>query len=141
PLEAIALAFRRDPSVGERHARDFVAESIDSALAHAAIGALLDALGDPGRSRIEWQAAVDGSAEPLFVRGLAEAAAAGGDGSAAAVFATTAAAAWGDPAVVFLSVARVLEDRDLHVDALQIARNALELAGPETRAAALDVAI
>jgi hypothetical protein len=141
PLERVARAHRRDPAIGERLARDLVASSIDTASAHAALGALYDALGDPGRARTEWQAAVDGSPEPAFIRGLADAAARGGDGPAAVVFATKAAAAWGDPATVWVSVARALESRQLHVDALQAARSALELAGPDTRGGALDVAI
>lgn len=141
PLEQVARAHRRDPAIGERIARDLVASSIDTASAHAALGALYDALGDPGRARSEWQAAVDGSPEPVYVRGLAEATARGGDGAAAQVFAIRAAAAWGDPATVWVSVARALESRQLHVDALQAARSALELAGPDMRGAALDVAI
>jgi hypothetical protein len=140
-LGAIADAYRRDPAVAERRARDLVAEAIDCAAAHAAVGALFDALDDPGRARPEWQAAVDGSPEPAFVRGLAEAAARGGDGAASRVFATRAAAAWGDPAIVWTAVARALDERALDVDALQAARSALELAGPDTRAAALAVAV
>jgi tetratricopeptide (TPR) repeat protein len=139
-LYKIALAFARDPAVAERLGRDLVARSVDNAGASAALGALYDALGDPARARASWQAAVDASPEPLFLRGLAEAAARTGDGPAALVFATTAAAAWGDPAVVWLSVARVLEDRGLHVQALLAAHSALDLADIETLAGALDVA-
>src|SRR5439155_17018970 len=88
-LYRVALAFARDPAVADRHALDLVAASIDDAAAHAALGALFDALGDPARARTHWHAAVDASAEPAFVRGLAEATARAGDGAAALVFATT----------------------------------------------------
>jgi tetratricopeptide (TPR) repeat protein len=140
-LRDVALAFLRDPAIAERIARDVVAEAADSAAAYAAIGALFDALGDPQRARLAWQAAVDSSPEPAFYRGLAEAAARGGDGSAALVFATTGAAASGDPAVTWLAVARALDGATRPVDALVAARSAIDLAGPEVLPGALDVAI
>ena len=138
---AIARAFEREPAVADRLARDVVAASVDEAAGHAAVGALFDALGDPSRARTAWQAAVDASAEPAFVRGLAEATARAGDAPAAIVFATTAAAAWGDPAVVWLAVARDLIDANLPVDALVAARSAIELGDAETLPAAYDLAI
>jgi hypothetical protein len=140
-LIAVATAFGRDPAIAERLGRDLVASSVDAAIAHATLGPLFDALGDPARARAEWQAAVDASAEPSFVRGLAETCARGGDGSAALVFATQAAAAWGDPAVVWTAVGRALVDSGQHVDALTASRNAIDLAGPDVLAQALDVAI
>ena len=140
-LAAIAAAYRRDPAVAERFARELVDASPDAAAAHAALGALYDALGDPGRARASWQAAVDASDEPAFERGLALAAARGGDGPASAVFATAAAAAWGDPAAVWLDLARELERGGRHVDALAAARSAIELADADTLPPALDVAI
>jgi len=140
-LLAIARAFRTEPAVADRLARDLVAAGVDASAGHAAVGALFDALGDPSRARAAWQAAVEGSPEPLFVRGLAEAAARTGDGSAALIFATQAAAAWGDPAVVWIDVGNVLERTGLHVDALTCARSALELAGPDQLPRALDLAI
>jgi tetratricopeptide (TPR) repeat protein len=108
---------------------------------HAALGALFDALGDPARARAQWQAAVDLSPEPRFVRGLAEATARAGDGPAALVFATQAAAAWGDPAAVWIGVATALDEIGNHVDAMAAARSALELAGPDQLTHALDLAI
>ena len=75
------------------------------------------------------------------MRGLAEAAARSGDGPAALVFATQAAAAWGDPAVVWTSVADALVSAGQTVDGLTAARTALDLAGPEVLPRALDVAI
>ncbi|HEY5927121.1 MAG TPA: hypothetical protein VIV11_35780, partial [Kofleriaceae bacterium] len=140
-LVPIATAFNRDPSVAERLGRDFVASATDAAAGYATIGALFDALGDPGRARPAWQAAVDASPEPIFVRGLAESAARGGDGPAALVFATQAAAAWGDPAVVWVAVASALVDAGQHVDGLYAARTTLDLAGPEVLPRALDVAV
>jgi hypothetical protein len=140
-LLPIATAFHRDPAIAERLGRDLVAANVDAAIAHAALGALFDALGDPGRARAAWQAAAAGSAEPAFVRGLAEATARGGDGAAALVFATQAAAAWGDPAVVWAAVADALLASGQYVDALAAARSAIDLAGPEVLPRALDVAI
>jgi len=141
PLVAIATGFARDPAIAERLGRDYVASAVDAAPAHAALGALFDAVGDPGRARAAWQAAVDASAEPAFVRGLAEASARGGDGPAALVFATQASAGWGDPAVVWAAVAAALLDGNQPVDALTAARNAIDLAGPEVLPRALDTAI
>jgi tetratricopeptide (TPR) repeat protein len=139
--QLLAAALAHDPAVAESRARDFVAESKDAAEAHAIVGALFDALGDPGRARTSWQAAADASPEPLYFWGLAEACARSGDGPAALVHATTAAAAWGDPAVVWVGVARALEERGNHVDALTAAGSAIELGDIETLPPALDVAL
>ncbi|MGE5184929.1 MAG: hypothetical protein ACM31C_22830, partial [Acidobacteriota bacterium] len=139
-LYQVARAFAAEPLGADRLGRELGAAPVDEAAGHAALGALFDALGDPARARASWQAAVDASAEPAFVRGLAEAVARGGDGPAALVFATTAAAAWGDPAVVWLAVARDLEGVGHHVDALTAARSALELGDVETLPGAYDVA-
>jgi hypothetical protein len=140
-LAQIASAYARDPSRAERLGRELVAGSADAAVGHATIAALFDALGDPGRARAAWQAAVAASSEASFVRGLAEAAARGGDGPAALVYGTQAAAAWGDPAVVWTGVARALLAGEQSVDALTAASNALDLAGPEALSDALEVAI
>ncbi|HTR53873.1 MAG TPA: hypothetical protein VMJ10_24430 [Kofleriaceae bacterium] len=137
---AIVRAFARDPAIAERLGREFVGTSWDPAVAHAQIGALFDALADPARARANWQAAVDASPEPEFVRGLAEACARMGDGPAAAVFATRAAAAWGDPAIVWIGVARALLDSGRYPDALAAAHSALELAGREDLPRALAIA-
>ncbi len=140
-LLAVARGFSREGVIGDRLGRDVVAASADAAAGHAALGALFDALGDPARARAQWQAAVDLSPEPMFVRGLAEAAARAGDGPAALVFATQAAAAWGDPAAVWIGVGTALDEVGNHVDAMAAARSALELAGPDLMPRAADVAI
>ena len=140
-LRAIVTAYRRDPAIADRLGRDAVAGASDAAAMHATLGALFDGLGDPGRARASWQAAVDASPEPAFVRGLAEAQARQGDADAALVNATTAAAAWGDPAIVWVSVARALAGAGKYVHALDAARSAIDLSGLETLPAALDVAM
>jgi hypothetical protein len=140
-LLAVARGFAREGVIGDRLGRDLVAASPDAAAGHAALGALFDALGDPARARAQWQAAVDSSPEPLFVRELAESAARTGDGAGARIFATQAAAAWGDPALVWISVGNALERVGEHVDAMTAARSALELAGPDLLPRAIDLAI
>jgi tetratricopeptide (TPR) repeat protein len=140
-LRAIVVAYRRDPAIADRLGRDAVAGAADAAAMHANLGALFDGLGDPARARAAWQAAVDASPEPSFVGGLAEAQARQGDPDAALVHATVAAAASGDPAVVWTRIARALANVGKYVHALDAARSAIDLAGPETLAEALDVAI
>jgi len=140
-LRAIAAGFARDPAIADRLAREAVGAASDAAAMHATLGALFDAIGDPARARAAWQAAVDASPEPRFVRGLAGAQARQGDGDAALITATTAAAASGDPAVVWVAIAQALVGSGRYVPALEAARSAIDLAGPETVAAALDAAI
>jgi tetratricopeptide (TPR) repeat protein len=140
-LRAMVVAYRQDPAIADRLGRDAVAGAVDAAAMHAVLGALFDALGDPARARAAWQAAVDVSPEQPFVRGLAEAQARQRDPDAALVHATLAAAASGDPAVVWTTIARALLHVGTYVHALDAARSAIDLAGPETLAAALDVAI
>ena len=140
-LRPIVAAYRRDPAIADRLAGDVIATAADAAAAHAALGALFDALGDPGRARASWQAAVDASPEVAHLRGLADAMARGNDPDAALITATTAAAASGDPAVVWLAIARTLDHAGKPIHALEAARYAIDLAGPATLTAALDVAI
>lgn len=140
-LRAIVAAYGRDPAIADRLGREAVAGATDAAAMHATLAALFDALGDPARARAAWQAAIDGSPEPAFLRGLAEAQARQGDPDAALITATTAAAASGDPAVVWTGVARALDGAGKYVHALDAARSAIDLSGPETLAAALAVAI
>jgi tetratricopeptide (TPR) repeat protein len=140
-LRAIAAAFRRDPAIADRLGREAVAGAVDAAAMHATLGALFDAIGDPARARAEWQAAVDASSEPAFLRGLAGAQARQGDADAALITATSAAAASGDPAVVWVAVARSLTEAGRHVHALDAARSAIDLAGPDALPAALETAI
>lgn len=140
-LLAIAARYRGDVAVARRRAADLVATSADAAAAWAQLGALYLLLDDPASARAAWQAAVDRSAEPGFLQGLALAAAAAKDPDAALVFMTSAAAASGDPAVVIVDVAEELLRAGSPVPALQAARAALELAPLERYAAALDVAV
>ncbi len=141
PVAQLVAAYRAIPSRADRLAADAVAEAVDPALAQASLGALFDLLGDPARARAAWQAAVDASSEPAFVAGLAEAMARANDPDAALIHGTAAAAASGDPAVVWVSLARALDGVGRHVHALEAARSAIDLAGPETIGPALDVAI
>lgn len=140
-LRAIVVAYLRDPAIADRVGRDAIAGAVDAAAVHATLAALFDALGDPARARAAWQAAVDLSPEPGFLRGLAEAEARQGDGDAALIAATTAAAASGDPAVVWTGVAYALAGSGRYVHALEAARSAIDLSGPETLASALEVAV
>ena len=141
PLRAIAAGFARDPAIADRFAGEAIAGASDAAAMQATLGALYDALGDPARARAAWQSAVDASPEPVFLRGLAEAQARQGDADAALVSATSAAAASGDPAGVWTAVAGALIGSGRYVHALDAARSAIDLAGPEALAAALDAAI
>jgi tetratricopeptide (TPR) repeat protein len=140
-LVEIARAYVKEPAVADRLARDVIAGGVDAAAGQATVGALFDALGDPARARAAWQAASAASPEPHFVRGLAESAARAGDAAAATVFATQAAAAWGDPAVVWIAVGNALEQHGSYVEALTCARSAIDLAGPDQRLHAFDLAI
>jgi tetratricopeptide (TPR) repeat protein len=139
-LAPIAAAYRRDPVIADRLARDLVAASVDGAVANATLGALFDVLGDPARARAAWQEAATQSAEPAFQRGLADAIGRTGEGPAALVIGTQAAAAWGDPAIVWNGVAAALLDAKQPVDALVAVRSALELAGPDDLPRSLDLA-
>lgn len=139
-LVEIGRAFRRSPAAAAYFSGELVARSIDASVAHATVGALFDALGDPARARTAWDAAASAEVEPGFAAGYAEACARAGDGDAALIAATHAAAAWGDPAVVWNWVARVLLDSDRVVDALTAGRAAIDLAGPEHLPEALDIA-
>jgi hypothetical protein len=140
-LEELAAAYRKDPAIADRLARDLVARADDGARGHAVLGAVFEALADPARARVHWQAAADGSDDREHLRGLAEAIARAADPDAALVAATTAAAAWGDPAAVWLAVARDLEGTGAHQHALEAARMAIDLAGWDLLDDALDVAI
>lgn len=140
-LRAIAVAYARDPLIADRLGRDAVAGTTDAAAMHAALGALFDALGDPARARAAWQAAVNATDEPAFLGGLAEAQARQGDGDAALIHATRAAAASGDPAAVWARIAHALVGAGVPVHALEAARDAIDLASPETLPSALDAAI
>ena len=141
PVATILAAYRKTPGRADTLAADAVAQAVDVAHASAAVGALFDALGDPARARAAYQVAVDASPEPAFVAGLAEAMARANDPDAAMIQATMAAAASGDPAVVWVRLARALDGIGKHVHALEAARTAIDLAGPEVIGPALDIAI
>jgi tetratricopeptide (TPR) repeat protein len=140
-LAAIVVGYRRDPAVAERRARDFVAQAPDAAIAHAALGMLWSLLDDPARARAAWQAAVDSSPEPAFVRGLAEAVARAGDPDAAMVHGFAAAAAHGDPAVVWTQLSRSMHGVGNNQHAIEAARSAIDLASRDELAPALDAGI
>ncbi len=139
-LEPVIEAYRKDPTISDRLARDLVAQADDAAVALGALGALYEALADPARARTAWEAAAALSPEPTLVRGFARAAARAGDPDAAMIHGTAAAAAAGDPATVWIELARALDGVRQHVHALEAARSAIDLAGPDTLPAALDVA-
>lgn len=141
PVAAILAAYRTSPTRADLLAADAIAEAVDAARAQAALGAVFDVLGDPARARAAYQTAVDASPEPAFVAGLGEAMARANDPDAAMIQATTAAAASGDPAIVWVGLARALVGIGEHVHALEAARTAIDLAGPEMIGPALDVAI
>ncbi|MEO8700686.1 MAG: hypothetical protein ABI867_11615 [Kofleriaceae bacterium] len=140
-LQRVLAGYRRDPAVADRIARDVVAEAPDAAAAQAALGTLFVALADPARARAAWQAAVDASPEPAHLRGLADALARARDPDAAMIIGTGAAAAAGDPAVVWLGLARALHGVGEYQHALEAARSAIDLAAPDLLPAALEVAI
>ncbi len=139
-LGPVIEAYRRDPAIADRLARTAIQQANDAAAAQSAVGALFEALADPGRARAAWEAAAALSPEPAYLRGLARAAARAGDPDAALIHGTTAAAAAGDPASVWIELARTLEGVREHVHALEAARSAIDLAGLDTLPAALDVA-
>ncbi len=141
PLTGLLAAYRHSPARADRIAADAAAEAVDPAAAFGSLGALYDLLDDPARSRAAWQAAVDASAEPAYIAGLAGAMAKANDPDAAMITVTTAAAASGDPAEVWLQLARTLEGVGRHVHALEAARSAIDLAGPDSIGPALDIAI
>jgi len=140
-LRALAAAYLRDPAVADRLGREAIARSTDAAITNASLGALFAALEDPARARAAWQVAVELSPEVDHLRGLAEAIARAKDPDAALVATVAAAAAWGDPAPVWTSVARSLENTGEHVHALDAARSAIGLASSTTLVDAIDVAI
>ena len=140
-LASIVAAYRKDPAIAERLARDAALRSIDAANAHGGLGVMFGALGDPQRARLEWQAAVDDDPDPRHVAGLAEAIARAGDADAALIVGTAAAAASGDPATVWVTLARALHEVGKDVHALEAARTAIDLAGADTIVPALDLAI
>ncbi|MFT3699701.1 MAG: hypothetical protein QM831_41515 [Kofleriaceae bacterium] len=140
-LRAVAHAFREDPAIADRKANTLVDHAADAALAHAALGALFDALGDPARARAFWLAASEESNEAPILAGYAESAARAGDGDAALVIASSAAAASGDPAATYVDIARALLRGNRSIDALTASKLGLDLAGSNTLIALLDLAI
>ena len=140
-LLVVARAYRRDAVVAERLARELVGRTIDRAIGQAAIGALFDALGDPGRARTAWLGASEDSDDAAVVLGYACAAARAGDGDAALVAGATAAAASGDPAVTWIAIGHALMRGNRTIDAITAMRSALDLAGANALAEALDLAI
>lgn len=140
-LGVVARAYRRDVAVAERLAGELVGRTIDRAIGQAAIGALFDALGDPGRARTLWLGASGDSDDAAIVEGYACAAARAGDGDATLVIGATAAAASGDPAVTWISIGHALMRGNRMLDVITAMRSALDLAGANALAEALDLAI
>lgn len=139
-LREIAVAWRLDVAVARRRARDYLAGSDDAAEGWAQLGALYALLDAPQEARSAWQAAVDGSPEASFVRGLAGALIGAGDPDAAWLELVRAAAAGGEPSKVFVEGARALARAGAPLHALRAGKAGLELATPATAQAALDVA-
>ena len=140
-LRGVVDAYHRDPTAADRVAIDVTRRAVDAAIAYAALGTLYVAIGDPARARKAWQAAVDSSPDPEFLRGLAEAIARVHDPDAALIAATTAAAASGDPATVWNAVAKALLGTGEARHALEAGRSAIDLASSEALVEALDIAI
>jgi hypothetical protein len=131
PIEEVARAYAVDPALADRAADVVVARAIDEAVAAAALGRLFRLLGDPARSRTWWQRAHDASPEDETVAlELAAAMADAGDGAAGLQLMTRAAASWGDAGEAMLRGARVFASAGLTVDALALARGALDLTAP-----------
>lgn len=135
-----ARAYRRDPALAERLLAAAIDAHVDEAEGAAAGGFVMDALGDLGRARTLWQRAVDSSPEAPYLSALASVKARSGDDPAAQLDLTAAAAASGDAAPVLIAGARALIAGARPIAAIEVARDAIDLAGPDAIADALTVA-
>jgi hypothetical protein len=140
-LLVVARAFRRDPTIAARLGRELVGRSIDRAVGQAAVGALFDALGDPARARTMWLGASEDSDDAAIVTDYACAVARTSDGDAALVAGASAAAASGDPAVTWLQIGHALMRGGRALDVITAMRSAIDLAGANALAEALELAI
>lgn len=142
-LAAVARGYAIDPAVGDRRADELAARAVDRAATAPAIARLFAALGDAGRARRWWQAAVDASPDEAALReGLALAMVDGGDVAAGEQVLIGAAAASGDAAATYRRAARAFAAIDAHLPTIAAARWAIELGAPgdEDEAAALAAA-
>lgn len=130
--ELARLAASRDLERARRRLAERVARADDAALAHAQAGAFFELQGDPASARQSWQRATALSPEPRFLLGEARALAQAGDAAAALVAATRAAAAAGDPAPVLTACGRALLEQGAALGALEVAKQALDLASADT---------
>lgn len=139
-LTKLAAGASRDLERARRRLAERVARADDAALAHAQAGAFFELQGDPASARQSWQRATALSPEPRFLLGEARALAQAGDVAAALVAATRAAAAAGDPAPVLTACGRALLAQGAALGALELAKQALELASADTAPAAWELA-
>lgn len=140
-LTDVARAYRRDPALADRRAEAVAAGAIDLAVIAPRLARTFALLGDPARARAWWQRGFDASPEePALALGLALAAAATGDGPAALQLVIRAAAGSGDAAATLYAAARGLAAAGLTLDALTLARQAIEQAAPGDEDAPADLA-
>jgi len=140
-LAELASAYVRDPALAVHRVRNYIDGDIDDIASEARIAALYDALGDPARARTHWQRCADAEPSAELELALALAIARTGDAPAAVVTATAAAAASGDPAAIWLALGHAFARVGRPVEAMAAARAAVELAGADRAADALDLAI
>jgi hypothetical protein len=135
----VARAYGRDPAIAARRLDDLIDARVDEAEGAAAGAFLMEGLGDLARARALWQRAVDSSAEAAYVLELGLATARAGDDPAALLHFTAAAAASGDAAPVLVEGVRALLDGGRPIAAIEAAKAAIDLAGPDAIGDALEV--
>jgi hypothetical protein len=136
-LTEIAEAYGIDPALADRRADELIGRAADVAETAPVVAHLFSVLGDAPRARVLWQRAHDASPEDADVAlGLAIAMAAAGDPAAGGQMMTRAAAGWGDAGAAMLRGARGFAAAGHTVDALTLAKRAIELRGPGDEAPA-----
>ncbi len=140
-LVAVVDGFARDPALADRRAEDVAARAIDVATAGPALARVFTALGDPARARAWWQRGFDASRDdPAIALGLAIAMADAADPPAGLQLAMRAAAASGDASTTLVVAARGFAAAGQTLDAIGLARQAIELSAPGDEDAAAAVA-
>ena len=140
-LAGVVVGYARDPALADRRAEELAATAIDVAVAGRALGRLFAALDDPARARAWWQRAFDASGEdPAIALGLAVAMADAGDPPAGLQLAIRAAAGSGDASATLVRAARGFAAAGETLDALALARQAIELSAPGDEDAAAGLA-
>ncbi|MBK7073862.1 MAG: hypothetical protein IPH44_16330 [Myxococcales bacterium] len=140
-LAEVVRAYGRDPALADRRAEAVAATALDLAAIAPRLARAFALLGDPARARAWWQRGFDASPEePALALGLALAAASAGDGPAALQLVIRAAAGSGDAAATLYAAARGLAAAGLTLDALSLARQAIEQAAPGDEDAPADLA-